>query len=222
MKKSSYQIIMQWTLSFLHRSSSPYEINILGKKLTVNPGVYSPKLFNLIDTPTCQFLAANLMVNQNDEVLDLGTGTGIQAIFAADKAKSVIGTDINKNSIACAKENAKKNNVKNIEFIEGDLFEPVKGKKFDLIIWSPPTWPGKPKNHLESSWLCGNGELITRFFKNAANYLKDSGRIQFCINYNHDYFINEANKNGLNIQKFKHNKRILRNSSTIYFCTKRK
>lgn len=70
--------------------------------------------------------------------LDLGTGTGIQAMLAARHSKRVIGIDNNPRALGFAQFNSQLNNISNIKFIEGDLFEPVKGKKFDLIISNPP------------------------------------------------------------------------------------
>ncbi|MBU4493218.1 MAG: methyltransferase domain-containing protein, partial [Nanoarchaeota archaeon] len=54
-------------------------------------------------------------------VLDVGTGPGIQAIAASEKAKLVIGIDISRDAIKLARENAFKQNVKNICFFESSL-----------------------------------------------------------------------------------------------------
>ena len=73
-------------------------------------------------------------------VLDMGTGSGIQAITAAKKksVKSVVAADIQEEVI----EN-NKNNIKNkkIKFIVSDLFSNIKNKKFDTIIFNPPYLP---------------------------------------------------------------------------------
>jgi len=160
----------------LHRQiKEDVKTSILGKEFIITPGVFSP-----IGTLASEFLAKNLIVNEGEFVLDLGTGIGIQAIIAAQKAKKVIATDVNPRAILCARENIKLNNLENkIEVKEGDLFQPVQHEKFDLIIWSPPYLPLEPHCILEQSWCCGsNNELIDKFLKEAQEYLTPSGRIE--------------------------------------------
>lgn len=77
-------------------------------------------------------------------VLDIGTGSGIQAKEAASKnnVSHVVATDINPEAIKFAMKNSQVNHK--IEFFVGDLFEPVKKcriKKFDTIIFNPPYLP---------------------------------------------------------------------------------
>ncbi len=163
-------------LKILHSTiRRPKKIKIYNKTFILLPGVFSPR-----GTLTSTFLAKNLGVREGDYVLDLGTGCGIQAIFAAEKAKKVIATDINIRAVQCAKINAKINNVADkIEVRHGNLFEPVKGEKFDLIIFSPPYIPGKPKNYFEYAWFCGEKyEVIKEFFKEVKRYLKPNGRVR--------------------------------------------
>jgi release factor glutamine methyltransferase len=67
-------------------------------------------------------------------VLDIGSGSGIQAETALNsKAKSVLATDINPESIKLLRS-------KKINAINSNLFTKVKGK-FDLIIFNPPYLP---------------------------------------------------------------------------------
>ena len=76
-------------------------------------------------------------------VLDVGTGSGIQAIAAAHSpnVKSVIATDIQKGVIGYCRKNIKN---KKIKFMQSDLFENVKGA-FDTIIFNPPYLPQELK-----------------------------------------------------------------------------
>lgn len=78
------------------------------------------------------------------DVLDLCCGSGAIGISLAklcDKVK-VICSDLSRDALAVAKENAKLNKCKNVKFEEGDLFAPFRGKlskkKFDMIISNPP------------------------------------------------------------------------------------
>jgi len=72
--------------------------------------------------------------------LDLCTGTGCIALSLAKEFPdaAVYGTDLSKEALAYAKKNAKKNTIKNARFSQGSLFEPVEGKRFDLITANPP------------------------------------------------------------------------------------
>jgi release factor glutamine methyltransferase len=72
--------------------------------------------------------------------LDLGTGTGCIAIALAAKCPNakIVASDISRDALALAKENAAKNNVQ-IEFIQGDRFASTPPDTlFDLIISNPP------------------------------------------------------------------------------------
>jgi methylase of polypeptide subunit release factors len=70
--------------------------------------------------------------------LDLGTGCGIVAMHLALRGR-VIATDISERALTLARANARLNGVEQrIEFRRGDLFAPVAGERFDLILSNPP------------------------------------------------------------------------------------
>jgi len=82
-----------------------------------------------------------LKVTVRDRVastLDLGTGSGVQALFAARHSDRVVATDPNPRALAFARFNAALNGFANIEVREGSLFEPAKGERFDLVVSNPP------------------------------------------------------------------------------------
>ncbi len=70
--------------------------------------------------------------------LDLGTGSGILAIAAAAHSGSVMATDLNPRAREFCMFNTALNGVTNVEFREGNAFEPVRGERFDLILANPP------------------------------------------------------------------------------------
>ncbi|MEY4348034.1 MAG: hypothetical protein RIS43_453 [Actinomycetota bacterium] len=72
-----------------------------------------------------------------NRVWDLGCGSGVQAVFAAQHAQHVIATDIDPRSIEFTQQPAKLNNVA-IEMRLGSMFEPVRNETFDLIVSNPP------------------------------------------------------------------------------------
>ncbi len=81
------------------------------------------------------------------DVLDVGTGSGILALYALRKgAHSVVGTDINPKAIAFADRNARRNRMSaQSGFLVGDLYEPAVGRKFDFVIVNPPFVPLPPE-----------------------------------------------------------------------------
>lgn len=70
--------------------------------------------------------------------LDLGTGCGLLALLAAAHSRSVVAIDVNPRALDFARWNAAFNGVTNIAFRQGDLFTPVQGETFDLIVCNPP------------------------------------------------------------------------------------
>jgi SAM-dependent methyltransferase len=84
-------------------------------------------------------LLANLTARRPVErALDVGTGCGFQAIFAAQHAQQVVATDINPRAVAFARFNAVLNGAENVEARVGDGFGPVEGELFDMIVCNPP------------------------------------------------------------------------------------
>ncbi|MBN1377489.1 methyltransferase [Candidatus Woesearchaeota archaeon] len=110
------------------------------------------------------------------KVLDMGTGSGIQAQEAAEKADFVLAVDIDEKAVDYCEKNIKN---EKINFIVSDLFEKVRGK-FDLIVFNPPYLPEDEFYDETDKALTGgvNGwELLERFLKKAKNYLNKNGNI---------------------------------------------
>jgi release factor glutamine methyltransferase len=130
-------------------------------------------------------IAEKLKVNEDDVVLDMGTGCGILAVLAAEKAKSVVAVDINPYAIECAVKNAEMNSTKEgLEFRLGDLFQLIKpNEQFSLILFNSPYLPSDPdeeKSWIGKAWAGGpNGrKVIDRFVMDAPKFLAAGGRIQ--------------------------------------------
>jgi release factor glutamine methyltransferase len=74
-------------------------------------------------------------------ILDLCTGSGVIAVSLAREypAAQVVATELSPAAAALARKNAARNAVADrVEVREGDLFEPVRGERFDLIAANPP------------------------------------------------------------------------------------
>lgn len=76
------------------------------------------------------------LVGNTNDLLDLYCGTGSIGIYLSDVCKSVFGVERNSDSVLCARENMKINNINNYEIILGDASEI--SKKFDVIVVDPP------------------------------------------------------------------------------------
>lgn len=113
------------------------------------------------------------------KVLDMGTGSGIQALGAADRkeVESVLAVDIDKKVVKELKETIK--NPK-IRINHSDLFSNIH-RKFDTIIFNPPYLPReKEDEEVEDEALYGGKkghEMIRKFFKQASRYLNKDGII---------------------------------------------
>ena len=79
-------------------------------------------------------LAGEVRKHAKGSVLDMGTGTGILALEAARKARSVLATDIDSSGFP-------KKHPKTVKFITSDLFSSIPPQKFDTIIFNPPYLP---------------------------------------------------------------------------------
>ena len=86
----------------------------------------------------------NTEISKHDTVFDLYCGIGTITLFASKYAKKVYGVEIVEQAIKDAKENAKMNNIENVEFIAGDteqiLTDLIDNKKIipDIVIVDPP------------------------------------------------------------------------------------
>ncbi|MDG6222534.1 MAG: methyltransferase [Candidatus Bathyarchaeota archaeon] len=129
-------------------------------------------------------IAEKIAVNENDTVLDMGTGCGILAIICAKRAKHVVAVDINPYAIKCARKNAKAFELtEKMVFLQGDLFGPIKNnEKFSLILFNSPYLPSEPGE--ENSWIgkawAGGSDgrkIIDRFIADVPHWLTDQGHI---------------------------------------------
>jgi SAM-dependent methyltransferase len=71
-------------------------------------------------------------------MLDLGTGSGVQALLAARHCQRVVGVDVNPRALWFAALGQAANQVDNVEWRHGSWFEPVAGERFDLVVANPP------------------------------------------------------------------------------------
>ena len=154
-----------------------YMLRANGFDLTVLPSVFHPKwhFTSLFFARVCE----GLLGREQTTVLDIGTGTGLAALSAARRATRVVATDINPAAVRCAKINTITNRMADkIEVYEGDMFAPVQGQTFDLIICNPPYFRGVPHTEAQLAYLGGPElERISRMARGAHAYLNRGGKL---------------------------------------------
>jgi release factor glutamine methyltransferase len=118
-------------------------------RFKVTPDVLVPRP----DTETLVAAALDLLPANGREarVLDVGTGSGAVAVaIAAERPTAqIVATDISQAALEIARENADENGVGDrITWAQGDLFAPVAGHRFDLIVSNPPYVAEKQRREL--------------------------------------------------------------------------
>ncbi len=88
-------------------------------------------------SPAALSLASLTVRDRRARALDLGTGCGVQALHLAEHVEEVVATDVNQRALWLTRLNASLNEVR-VETRAGDLFEPVAGERFDLVVTNPP------------------------------------------------------------------------------------
>jgi methylase of polypeptide subunit release factors len=122
-----------------------------------------------------------------DSALDLGTGCGIQALHVARHARRVVATDISARALEYAEFNARLNEVGNIEFRLGSLFEPVAGEHFEQIVSNPPfvitpRVAGVPEYEYRDGGFTGD-ELVQKVVAGVRAHLAPGGVAQLLGNW---------------------------------------
>jgi len=127
---------------------------------------------------------ANLTVRRPARLtLDLGTGCGIQALLAARHSDRVIAVDRNPRAVQIASFNAKLNELSNIKCLEGDLFEPVKGQTFDLIISNPPFVMSPEIRYIYRDSGMEADQICQKIVREAPGFLREGGFCQILCNW---------------------------------------
>lgn len=137
------------------------------------------KDFNLIDEP-----------REIKSVLDLCSGSSFLSIIASEifPDAKIDCVDVSKDALEVAKVNLKNYKLENrITLNQGDLYEPVQGKKYDLIVANPPflsssdlrympsEYSHEPKRAIEAG--AEGITIIKHIIDNASDYLTENGML---------------------------------------------
>lgn len=159
-------------------------------RVYISPGAFFKKMpqKQIYEPAEDSFLLAKSVKKlAKGKVLDMGTGSGIQAEIAAslNKVKSVLATDVNPYALryidSLDKKGPKYKYRKKIKTLKSDLFTNIRGK-FDTIIFNPPYLPeekGVQDDHMKRALTGGKRgwETIARFLDNASSHLEKNEKI---------------------------------------------
>ncbi len=163
-------------LHFSH--SSPYMSEFFGYQLELLPNVFCPA-YGEGSFLMGHYITHCLDIEESDVVLDMGTGSGALAILAANRAATVVASDISPFAVECANNNVIRLGFEEkVTILNGDLFEKIEAKnQFSLVFFNAPFMKGKPKNWLEMALYDNEYNTLAKFVGNVKYYLRDSGRI---------------------------------------------
>lgn len=122
-------------------------------------------------------LARLVAVPEGARVLDLCTGSGVQALAAARRASAVTAVDVGRRAVAMVRINATLNGVRNVEALRGDLYAPVAGRRFGAIIANPPFVPAPARGPAYHSGGPLGDRILSRVLQGAEEHLEDGGRL---------------------------------------------
>ncbi len=150
----------------------PYTKKLAGFEYEVLPKVYKGST----DT---ELLCSLLHIQKNQDVWDIGTGTGLVALTAKKMgARYVLATDFNPDAVKNALKNSTLLKLK-IDVKKVDVFGNIH-KKFDLITFNPPFTDNLAKKSHEISFWDKDHKTVRKFFKDVRNHLKKNGRALIC------------------------------------------
>jgi len=114
---------------------------------------------------------------QNKRFLELGAGSGLLSIYAAQNGASVVASDINPIALGTIESNAEQNCVE-IETVYSNVFDRIEPQVFDFIVINPPYYKRNPATIKDYAWFCGeNGEFFEDLFASLNAYTNDDSLV---------------------------------------------
>ena len=163
-----------------HRHRKLVIEQVLSTPFVVLPDVFNPGIFQ-----TGAFLAQQLphYLTAESVVLDMGTGSGIGAVFAAKISNQVTAADINPEAVRCVQINALLNKVEICAY-QSDLFAALPPQKYDVILFNPPFFRGKAQDAYDHAWR--SEDTVERFAAQCGDYLTPEGFVLMVLSTNGD------------------------------------
>lgn len=158
-----------------------------GVPLVVLPQVFNPVLFRTGEILARCVASSPFAAPPSEEAraLDVGTGSGAGAVFAARRGFRVTAVDLNPEAVRCVRVNALLNGLEDrIDARQGDLFAPLAGERFDLVLFNPPFFRGSPRGRLDLAWR--GTDVLERFAAGLPGALAARGTALLCLSTDGD------------------------------------
>ena len=120
-----------------------------------------------------------------DGAFDLGTGCGVQALYASDHSRRVVASDVNPRAVACATLTTELNGLSHVSVRHGDLFEPIGDERFDLIVANPPFVISPSRRYVFRDSGRPLDSLCRTIVQTAPRHLTDRGHAQLLASWAH-------------------------------------
>ncbi|MFP3988810.1 methyltransferase [Streptomyces sp. E11-3] len=117
--------------------------------------------------------------------LDIGTGSGIQALHAAQHATRVTATDPNPRALHITRLTLALSGAPEPRLKEGSLFEPVADATYDQIVSNPPFVISPAARLTYRDGGMGGDDLCRSLVQQAGERLNEGGYAQFLANWQH-------------------------------------
>jgi release factor glutamine methyltransferase len=168
-------MVLRFWLFHKRRHRATQLESIAGEPLLVLSDVFNPKLFWSGEFLADSLLADATLVPSAATVLDMGTGSGVGAVFAARRAQRVLAVDINPRAVRSVRINALLHGVEDrVEVRQGDLFGPVGSERFDRVLFNPPYFRREPRDMFERAFFAT--DVVERFSENLRDHLAPGGQ----------------------------------------------
>jgi methylase of polypeptide subunit release factors len=190
-----YTLARRWLRGAIHFFSyhlilarqSTRHARAAGVRLVVRPTVFHPRYFL-----TSEYFAGFIdrLDLQAKTVAEVGTGSGVLSLAAARAgAECVVAIDINPNATLSAADNARLNGLGDrvlplcSNLLSGIAARPL----FDVILSSPPSFAGEPRDVADRAWVAGPGYRdIAELFGQARERLKPDGKFYLLLSSDSD------------------------------------
>ncbi len=142
--------------------------------LDISPEVFHPGFF--YSTELLLKYLGRLPLHEK-KVLELGCGSGLISIAAAQKGAHVTASDINPVAIDFLHTNSAVNGV-HLNILQSDLFAAIPEQRFDIIAINPPYYKKQAVTAKDHAWFCGeHGEYFSVLFDKLARYMHEESEV---------------------------------------------
>jgi hypothetical protein len=123
-------------------------------------------------------LAGSTIRRPVGSTLDVGTGCGVQALFASPHSDGVVASDVNPRAVALATLTMELNGAGNVEVRSGDLLDPVAGETFGLVVANPPFVISPSERYLFRDAAHPVDDLCRTLVRSVPGHLEEGGHFQ--------------------------------------------